>query len=150
MYVFFFSSRRRHTRCALVTGVQTCALPISRIVSSRLREIALGHAEDLAALRQIDESEQDLAERRVAIERKIADRPQTGNLTAIVTAIDLARTLGADADARCELAQRKAERAAASLGVALARRKTGRAPVWTPVTNGHLVCRPLTATNIYM
>src|SRR3546814_8776945 len=27
--VFVFSSRRRHTRCALVTGVQTCALPIS-------------------------------------------------------------------------------------------------------------------------
>src|SRR3546814_1196070 len=27
---FLFSSRRRHTRCALVTGVQTCALPISR------------------------------------------------------------------------------------------------------------------------
>src|SRR3546814_6940505 len=26
---FFFSSRRRHPRCALVTGVQTCALPIS-------------------------------------------------------------------------------------------------------------------------
>src|SRR3546814_13925970 len=30
-YFFFFSSRRRHTRCALVTGVQTCALPIFRI-----------------------------------------------------------------------------------------------------------------------
>src|SRR3546814_7417408 len=28
LYLFFFSSRRRHTRCALVTGVQTCALPI--------------------------------------------------------------------------------------------------------------------------
>src|SRR3546814_1934549 len=27
--MFCFSSRRRHTRCALVTGVQTCALPIS-------------------------------------------------------------------------------------------------------------------------
>src|SRR3546814_1816034 len=26
--LFLFSSRRRHTRCALVTGVQTCALPI--------------------------------------------------------------------------------------------------------------------------
>src|SRR3546814_5861888 len=26
---FFLSSRRRHTSCALVTGVQTCALPIS-------------------------------------------------------------------------------------------------------------------------
>src|SRR3546814_10204550 len=28
LLVVFFSSRRRHTRCALVTGVQTCALPI--------------------------------------------------------------------------------------------------------------------------
>src|SRR3546814_11465348 len=31
MLCFFFSSRRRHTRCALVTGVQTCALPICRV-----------------------------------------------------------------------------------------------------------------------
>src|SRR3546814_1281009 len=30
---FFFSSRRRHTRCSLVTGVQTCALPIYRTFS---------------------------------------------------------------------------------------------------------------------
>src|SRR3546814_9578571 len=29
IYFVCFSSRRRHTRCALVTGVQTCALPIS-------------------------------------------------------------------------------------------------------------------------
>src|SRR3546814_3387597 len=28
LWCFLFSSRRRHTRCALVTGVQTCALPI--------------------------------------------------------------------------------------------------------------------------
>src|SRR3546814_7251959 len=35
---FFFTSRRRHTRCALVTGVQTCALPIYRF------GIALGPA----------------------------------------------------------------------------------------------------------
>src|SRR3546814_8070072 len=33
---FFFSSRRRHTRCALVTGVQTCALPISELGAFRL------------------------------------------------------------------------------------------------------------------
>src|SRR3546814_2156809 len=32
---FFFSSRRRHTRCALVTGVQTCALPISQNLSTK-------------------------------------------------------------------------------------------------------------------
>src|SRR3546814_1327576 len=37
---FFFSSRRRHTRCALVTGVQTCALPIS----VRRGQEALGRA----------------------------------------------------------------------------------------------------------
>src|SRR3546814_1236184 len=35
---FFFSSRRRHTRCALVTGVQTCALPICDIMGITLRE----------------------------------------------------------------------------------------------------------------
>src|SRR3546814_10322763 len=38
--LFFFSSRRRHTSCALVTGVQTCALPIClRITNIRRREI---------------------------------------------------------------------------------------------------------------
>src|SRR3546814_1327962 len=33
-FVFFFSSSRRHTICALVTGVQTCALPISAELAS--------------------------------------------------------------------------------------------------------------------
>src|SRR3546814_8370911 len=45
---FFFSSRRRHTRCALVTGVQTCALPISALL---LRLVAgLPEAEAAAVL----------------------------------------------------------------------------------------------------
>src|SRR3546814_12725606 len=35
--VFFFPSRRRQTRCALVTGVQTCALPISRLSAALVR-----------------------------------------------------------------------------------------------------------------
>src|SRR3546814_18478221 len=35
---FFFSSRRRHTRCALVTGVQTCAFPISALHNTRGHE----------------------------------------------------------------------------------------------------------------
>src|SRR3546814_459859 len=34
--MFVFSSRRRHTRCALVTGVQTCALPILRDTGCRV------------------------------------------------------------------------------------------------------------------
>src|SRR3546814_7196353 len=33
--LFFFASRSRHTRCALVTGVQTCALPIYGVVLVR-------------------------------------------------------------------------------------------------------------------
>src|SRR3546814_1600618 len=34
--MFFFSSRRRHTICALVTGVQTCALPISVVPAATI------------------------------------------------------------------------------------------------------------------
>src|SRR3546814_5558891 len=46
LYLFFFSSGRRHTRCALVTGVQTCALPILAEVSGAARElkVAIGEA----------------------------------------------------------------------------------------------------------
>src|SRR3546814_5280772 len=33
-FLFFFSSRRRHTSCALVTGVQTCALPICGLITA--------------------------------------------------------------------------------------------------------------------
>src|SRR3546814_3496003 len=36
---FFCSSRRRHTRCALVTGVQTCALPISRDLAGKRTQV---------------------------------------------------------------------------------------------------------------
>src|SRR3546814_17601155 len=46
---FFFSSRRRHTRCALVTGVQTCALPIYERASPR-RRAAFGQPPDLHAI----------------------------------------------------------------------------------------------------
>src|SRR3546814_10842770 len=39
LIVFCFSSRRRHTRCALVTGVQTCALPILQRRKERKRRM---------------------------------------------------------------------------------------------------------------
>src|SRR3546814_4136893 len=42
---FLFSSRRRHTRCALVTGVQTCALPICCGIAMTLSiDIGLGRS----------------------------------------------------------------------------------------------------------
>src|SRR3546814_3065633 len=52
LLLFFFSSRRRHTRCALVTGVQTCALPICAArLGGRLEGLAGdGEAEILVAV----------------------------------------------------------------------------------------------------
>src|SRR3546814_18992320 len=52
---FLFSSRRRHTRCALVTGVQTCALPnylvpggdVVLVPSEKAGEEGVGHRGDL-------------------------------------------------------------------------------------------------------
>src|SRR3546814_8668916 len=44
LFCVFFSSRRRHTRCALVTGVQTCALPIFKAA------IAKGEGDNLDTL----------------------------------------------------------------------------------------------------
>src|SRR3546814_1595843 len=53
MCFFFFSSRRRHTRCALVTGVQTCALPICPLRLARRereqRRRGVGGGEDRVA-----------------------------------------------------------------------------------------------------
>src|SRR3546814_19333319 len=50
---FFFSSRRRHTRCALVTGVQTCALPISyqvRAIRAMAESLAQGRRAGLLTM----------------------------------------------------------------------------------------------------
>src|SRR3546814_2269938 len=57
---FFFSSRRRHTRCALVTGVQTCALPIfdqhQRAPGTKIAKVDLRRAgTDAAAVGRIAE-----------------------------------------------------------------------------------------------
>src|SRR3546814_19147117 len=57
--IFFFASRRRHTRCALVTGVQTCALPISvllllaaPLLSMRLGQTDAGNSAPDTSIRQ--------------------------------------------------------------------------------------------------
>src|SRR3546814_8511635 len=53
--VFFFSSRRRHTSCALVTGVQTCALPISFVA---LHLVGERHHQDAVLRNQADQRHQ--------------------------------------------------------------------------------------------
>src|SRR3546814_2169475 len=40
---FFFSSRRWHASCALVTAVQTCALPISMALLTALFSLVISH-----------------------------------------------------------------------------------------------------------
>src|SRR3546814_10198999 len=42
MLCFFFSIRRRHTRCALVTGVQTCSLPILNAPTRMMKDLGYG------------------------------------------------------------------------------------------------------------
>src|SRR3546814_18858839 len=56
LFGFFFSSRRRHTRCALVTGVQTCALPISHFAfyGTRLAGTPQQRSRDKRALAALD------------------------------------------------------------------------------------------------
>src|SRR3546814_629288 len=61
---FFFSSRRRHTRCALVTGVQTCALPIYALKG--LAQAGLGRAIVVTGYRA-DDVEAHLAGRNTPI-----------------------------------------------------------------------------------
>src|SRR3546814_5538658 len=52
MVYCFFSSRRRHTRCALVTGVQTCALPIYVLAQKYFRKAGVPKA-----LKKVEEND---------------------------------------------------------------------------------------------
>src|SRR3546814_3057983 len=67
---FFFSSRRRHTRCALVTGVQTCALPICGrpVVVAEIVESVPCHRPGDVEFRQWADAEVRSEERRVGKE----------------------------------------------------------------------------------
>src|SRR3546814_10633966 len=60
---FFFSSRRRHTRCALVTGVQTCALPIL-LIENHAGAMPVWLAPEHAVVCCISESSADRSEER--------------------------------------------------------------------------------------
>src|SRR3546814_9147310 len=68
--LFFFSSRRRHTRCALVTGVQTCALPIS---TDALLKIAIPRA----LVTHFDLPEHVLTDERTAAETALHETRQS-------------------------------------------------------------------------
>src|SRR3546814_21103674 len=68
--MFIFSSRRRHTRCALVTGVQTCALPIC------IAEVQ----KQIAEIEELDRSKSRQLARTQVIEELQASRSQLVHL----------------------------------------------------------------------
>src|SRR3546814_1248497 len=128
---FFFSSRRRHTRCALVTGVQTCALPISE----RIEE-----ADFIVFTCSLN------AHNRHMLDAEVLARAKPGVLvvnvargplideTALISALHAGRVSAAALDVFEEEPLPPDSRL---------RDKIGRAHVCTPVTNAHLVCRLL-------
>src|SRR3546814_870580 len=61
--VFVFSSRRRHTRCALVTGVQTCALPIYLLLVREIASRAAAEAEAREVQARLREGNTELEHR---------------------------------------------------------------------------------------
>src|SRR3546814_4052070 len=75
---FFFSSRRRHTRCALVTGVQTCALPISDAAPDFVTVTVGGTIGDGADLRVIIDEGADRTRIRDLL-RELGDKVLTGS-----------------------------------------------------------------------
>ena len=93
----------------------------TRIASAQLREMATAQARDLSALGEIRESEESLAARRAALPAMQDDVGAADRLRRTAAAVDAARSLGADADARYASALRKAELASAARDQALAR-----------------------------
>src|SRR3546814_20534950 len=71
--IFFFSSRRRHTRCALVTGVQTCALPIYPLEEEPQEEQHHQH-EDQTACRSPRHRLEECLDQEVATEPAEGER----------------------------------------------------------------------------
>src|SRR3546814_4337800 len=75
---FIFSSRRRHTRCALVTGVQTCALPISAAVSYQIVLTKADKMKPGPLQRMVEETETAVARNPAAHPRCLTTSSESG------------------------------------------------------------------------
>lgn len=93
----------------------------TRVVSSRLRDLARTHGELLAASHVIAESREDIEARRSRANAQLGDISDSDTSTILLDAVDIARSLGNDADVRCQNARRKADLAAVDVTSTLAR-----------------------------
>src|SRR3546814_15375854 len=115
MFCFFFSSRRRHTRCALVTGVQTCALPIfaaargeaeaARVDAAQARlmlttGIAAAYT-DLAAQHEALDVAEEALRVRAASAKLSADRTRAGLDTRASASRSEERRVGKECVSTC-------------------------------------------------
>src|SRR3546814_18221799 len=101
--IFYFSSRRRHTRCALVTGVQTCALPIfaallqlgkqSRNVDQRfvIRSLPVYPPDELRNVLVVVAGEQRFSQRRRGERALHADMRRSGCGEVILRPVQIGR-----------------------------------------------------------
>ena len=101
-------------------GANADAAP-TRAVAGRFRDLARIHGELLAASQEIAESREDIESRRIRANALLGDNSDTATSKILIDAVDIARTLGTDADVRCQNARRKADVAAASVASTLAR-----------------------------
>src|SRR3546814_8189957 len=128
-FFFFFSSRRRHTRCALVTGVQTCALPISSLTPAG--EALRDQVRDILT----------------AVERARRTVAQIGGGPPVLR---VGLSEGLAQPRLSELFQRWRD-AYSNIQLRISElpsfQQIGRAHVCTPVTHAHLVCRLLLENN---
>jgi uncharacterized protein YhaN len=92
-----------------------------RALAARLRDLARRHGETAVAGTEIAESRADVADRRKRAQGRLDESRPATEATALIAAVDAARALGADADARCETGTRKVKLAAAALPALLAR-----------------------------
>src|SRR3546814_3403376 len=81
VFILFFSSRSRHTRCALVTGVQTCALPISveaHPVDQGRQALRLGAVVGLAPIAPVAHEAGELQDGQMLGHRRLRDARMVG------------------------------------------------------------------------
>lgn len=93
----------------------------SRLGVARLRELASAYVSGSSSLRELEQSLRDAEERALPLRQGLADAVVDDVLPALVPAVDTARSLGTDIDARCEAQQNAAERAQAEAQTALMR-----------------------------
>src|SRR3546814_2416037 len=132
MMFFFFSSRRRHTSCALVTGVQTCALTISdgwELIEMDLSQIELRIAAELA-------DEHNL----LRVFNSGGDPHWQTAIREIERGAGYKKEMRQTVKFHHELEGKEYVKMSYSEAIEY---EIGRAHVCTPVTNAHLVCRLL-------